>query len=663
MRVRIVTAAGLMTLGALAMAWAPWLTASLRAATDPRVTEAVKHGDRQAVQRLLNAHVDVNAPEVDGTTPLHWAVLANDLEMIRVLLRAGANVKAVNRYGVMPLSLAATNGDAAVIETLLGAGADPNSALPEGETVLMTAARTGTAAAVKVLLDHGADVKARERWQGETALMWAAAENHADATKLLIASGADLNARSSQPEFPKFAFNGSTMVSTPMPRGAFTALMMAARQGAIDGVRALAEGGADLNLTDPDKTTALVMAIVNGHNEVATLLLEKGADPNIADASGMGALYALVDQRTAGPAINRPSRKPTGDVDSLDLARNLLARGANPNARLRTPILQRFHGSGDPLLTDGATPLMRAAKSTDVAAMRVMLENGANPSLMTKSFATPLMFAAGLGGGRNRTDEDALEAVAVCVKWGADVNAFDKTGQTALHIAVQRSDAIVTFLAEHGAELDIKDKDGRTPLDVAAGIQASAFQGPRGAPRAQVRESTVALLGRLMNGRAAGNKPQAQDARPQGAVLTAHDRAEILQLLAHYTTALQSCAAQEYAELFTPDGVFISDDFRGARHRELYGKSATLVGRAKLIELVNTEEFCLHPEARAARASAASNSARPPVTAVIEPAADGAKGTVAFAGNGRYEDLYVKTADGWRLKSRRVFMPPAAPAR
>jgi ankyrin repeat protein len=503
MQVRIPIAARLIAL-ALTAAWAPWPAATLSAATDARLVEAVKNGNREAVQALLNAHVDVNRPEVDGTTALHWAVQANDLETIRALLRAGANVKAVNRYGVMPLSLAATNGDAVVIATLLGAGADPNSALPEGETVLITAARTGTAAAVKVLLDHGADVRARERWQGETALMWAAAENHADASRLLIAAGAELNARSSKLEFPKFAFNGSTMVSTPMPRGAFTALMMAARQGAIDGVRALVEAGADLDLSDPDGTTALVMAIVNSHNEVAALLLEKGADPNIADASGMGALYAIVDQRTAGPAINRPSRKPTGDVDSLDLMKNLLARGANPNARLRTPILQRFHGTGDPLLTDGATPLMRAAKSTDVAAMRVLLENGANPGLMSKSFTTPLMFAAGLGGGRNRTDEGALEAVALCVKWGADVNAFDKTGQTALHIAVQRSDAIVTFLAEHGAELDIKDKDGRTPLDVALGIQASAFQGPRGAARTQVRESTAALLRQLMNGRAGG---------------------------------------------------------------------------------------------------------------------------------------------------------------
>jgi hypothetical protein len=152
----------------------------------------------------------------------------------------------------------------------------------------------------------------------------------------------------------------------------------------------------------------------------------------------------------------------------------------------------------------------------------------------------------------------------------------------------------------------------------------------------------------------------AADAGAQGASVSAHDRAEIQQLLAHYTTALQRCAAQEYAELFTPDGVFISDDFRSAKHRELYGKSATLVGRAKLMELVNTEEFCLHPETRAAPVSPEGHTTPPPATAVIEPTPDGAKGTVAFAKNGRYEDVYVKTPEGWRFKSRRVFMPPAA---
>jgi ankyrin repeat protein len=239
------------------------------------------------------------------------------------------------------------------------------------------------------------------------------------------------------------------------------------------------------------------MAIVNVHFDVAALLIDKGADPNIADSSGMAALYGAVDMHTNGPYINRPSRKPTGDVDAVELVKRLLERGADPNARLRTPTLQRFHNGGDPLLTDGATPLMRAARSADLVAMRLLMEKGANPNLATKNFTTPLMFAAGLGGGR-RSEDDLVEAASLCLKWGADVNAFNSTGQTALHIAVERSDRLVKFLVERGAELDLKDKDGRTPLDVALGVQASTFQGRRGATPAALRESTAALLRQLM---------------------------------------------------------------------------------------------------------------------------------------------------------------------
>ena len=496
MRVNLLTAA------CVTMAWT--ISSAVASAAETRLIDAVKKGSRDTVRALLTTRADVNAPETDGTTALHWAVRADDVEMVRLLLRAGADVTKTNRYGVMPLSLAATNGNAAMIDTLVAAGANPKSALPEGETVLMTTARTGSVPAVRALLGYGADVKARERWQGETALMWAAAENHGAVVKLLVEHGAEVNARSSSLQFPKIAFNGSTMVSTPMPRGSLTALMMAARQGALDGVRALAEVGADLNLTEPEGSTALVLAILNSHPEVAVFLLERGANPNIGDAAGMAALYAAVEMRTPGRLINRPSRKATGEVDSLALVKLILDRGGNPNARLKTPLLPRYHNGGDAQLTDGATPLMRAAKSIDVAAMRLLLENGADPNLMTKSFATPLMFVAGAGGNRN--EADALEAFSLCLKFGADINAFNNTGQTALHIAVERSDRIVRFLVEQGAEMDLKDRDGRTPLDIAMGVSASAFQGRRGATPTVARESTATLLRQLMSEGAGGTR-------------------------------------------------------------------------------------------------------------------------------------------------------------
>jgi len=466
-------------------------------AGDTRLVEAVKSGDRAAVQRLLEGRVDVNSAEVDGTTALHWAVRADDVETAHRLLRAGAAVKAANRYGMTPLSVAAINGHVPMIEALLKAGADPNTATPEGETVLMTAARTGNPSAVNVLLSHGADVNATEGWLGETALMWAAAENHADVVSLLVAHGADPNARSKVTGFPKIT-DGASMQPITMAQGGLTALMLAARQGAVRSVLALSEGGADLNLTDPDGTSALVMAIVNRHNDVAAALLEKGADPNVADSAGMAALYGVLDLRSVVTMINRPTPKYTGTLDSLDLMRMLLARGADPNARLKAPALQRYHNAGDAQLAGGATPLMKAVKTGDLEVMRLLLDKGASATLTTSNYTTALMFAAGLGGGRGRTtDAEALEAIELCLKAGADIDAFNSNGQTAMHIAVERSDVVVKFLAEHGAALELKDKYGRTPLDVALGVPAGAAGG-RGAAPPRPRESTVALLRQLI---------------------------------------------------------------------------------------------------------------------------------------------------------------------
>jgi hypothetical protein len=147
---------------------------------------------------------------------------------------------------------------------------------------------------------------------------------------------------------------------------------------------------------------------------------------------------------------------------------------------------------------------------------------------------------------------------------------------------------------------------------------------------------------------------------PSDAALTEQDRAEIQLLVNRYAAALSSCAAQEYSELFTPDGVFASDDFRGARHREIYGTSARLVGRAKLVELVQTEEHCLRAPSNAAVAAGTATSPRPAPRVSITATPDGATGTVSLGNGGRYEDVYVRTPEGWRFKSRTVHMPPAS---
>jgi ankyrin repeat protein len=474
-----------------------------------RLVDAVKAGNREAVRGLLKQRVDVNAPEPDGMTPLHWAVRADDLQTAQLLIRAGANVKVASRYGITPLSLAATNGSATLADALLKAGADPNSTLPEGETVLMTAARTGNAAAVKLLVAHGARVDARENWQGQTAVMWAASQNNAGAVKALAELGADLNATSKVLSFPEFKWETSGMVVTVLPRGGWTALMYAARDGAIDAARALADAKADLNLTDPDGTTALVLAIINAHFDTAAALLEKGADPNVADQTGMAALYAAVDMHTLGPMLSRPAPKLVDSIDAADLVRLLLARGADPNARLKRPIIGRHHTpTGDASLGEHTTPLARAAKSNDLRVMRMLLDAGADPTLTLKDRTTVLMIAAAGGavvgayaGAIPVTEATSLEAIKLCVEKGVDVNAFNANGQTAVHLAATRgANSIIKYLAERGAKLDMKNKQGRTPLDIALGAGGGGRRGGGGGGRGggQGNQATAALLNELL---------------------------------------------------------------------------------------------------------------------------------------------------------------------
>jgi len=401
-----------------------------------------------------------------------------------------------NRYGVTPLFLAATNGNAAIVDALLKSGADANAVLPEGQTVMMAAARTGTPAVVKALLASGADPNVHDGRLGETALMWAAAENHSGAIDLLIAHGADVDARSNPADFPRFSFgDGIVALMMTLPRGHWTPLMHAARQGALDAARSLAAGKADLDLQDPEGTTALMLALNNAHYDVAALLVEQGADPNVADVTGMTALYAAVNMNTQADLPGRPAPKPTGSRTPVDVAQALLAHGADPNARLSKPILMRQHSGGDAALGEGATPILRAAKAGDVAMIRLLLDRRADPTLTTRSQTTAVMLAAGpagggLGGAFPVTDADKISAITLLLDRGVDINAVDGTGQSALHVAAgQAGESIVTALVQRGAKLDLKDRQGRTPLDVAMGI------GGRGAP--VPRTAIVELLRRL----------------------------------------------------------------------------------------------------------------------------------------------------------------------
>jgi uncharacterized protein len=476
------------------------------AASAQSVADAVKSGNRTAIRDLLKQHADVNAVDSEGATPLIWAVQNDDAETVQLLLKSGASANVSSRNGITPLSLAAINRDAAMAEALLKAGADPNAVAPGGETVLMDAARTGDAPLVELLVSHGANLRARGAAFGETALMLAAAENQPKAVAVLLDHGAEIDERSTALTYQKDRF-GLEGVNTILPKGSWTALMYAARQGSTEAVRVLTDSGAGLNLADPDGSTALLLAILNGHYDTAALLVEKGADPNLTDNSGMAALYAAVDMNTLGEVYGRPSRQSPDKLDALGLMKLLLARGANPNAQLKAPALQRAHTPGEPTLGDGATPLMRAAKNGDAAAIALLLDNGAGISLTQKNKTTALMFAAGLGRGVGTfakdyaTDAQMLDAVKLLVARGADVNAVSAAGQTPMHFAAQAfdtnlpqpSDELVEFLFAHGAKLDVADTQGRTPLEMAMG---KGLRGRAGGP-VKARESTIKLLQQL----------------------------------------------------------------------------------------------------------------------------------------------------------------------
>jgi len=488
--------------------------------------------DKDTVRSLLKQKADVNASHGDGATALHWAAYNDDLEMVKTLLAAGANVNATTREGVItPLFMACTNGNAAVIETLLKAGAGANSVKANGTTALMLAASSGSAGAVKVLLDHGAAINAKETVHGQTALMFAAALNRDAVVRLLMARGADANVATAIRKLEKVRFDqdGNIVEDRPAAKGAatnaaeeanpqadldalahslgfksseyrlakprsragdvaargprkigadfmggMTALLYAAREGHQRAAHALVEAGADVNEVSGDKFSPLLMAIINGHLDLAKYLLEHGANPNLAGETGITALYATIDvqwaPKTWFPQPSTEQEKTT----YLELMAALLDHGANVNAQVgEKPWFRSFTNDYTWVDPAGATPLWRAAQSSDVVAMRLLVSHGADPKVATKSRATPLMAAAGIGWAANwsvNAPYPALEAVKYSLELGNDVNAADIRGYTALHgAAYLGNNQMVNYLVSKGAKTNVKSKAGDSAADMANG--------------------------------------------------------------------------------------------------------------------------------------------------------------------------------------------------
>ena len=484
--------------------------------------EAAKADDSATALALIQSNANVNAAESDGTTPLHYAVYHDNVALVVSLLKAGAKPSVANKYGSTPLLEAAVRGDAVVIEKLVKAGADVNAGNPDGQTALMTLARTSNIEAAKILISHGANVNAVERWHEQTPLMWAAAESQSEMMKLLLDHGAHPDARS--------LLNHWTRMVTAEPRaqqrevGGLTALLYATRQGCLECVRLLLDHHADINLPDPEGVTPLIMAVSNFHFDVGAYLVGAKANVNTWDWWGRTPLYETVDLNTI-PHGGRPDRPSLDNTTSLKMTAILLDAGANPNAQLKLFPPYRAVGpdrGADMMLTMGATPLLRAAKAGDVEAVRLLLQHGANPNLPNIQGVTPLMAAAGLGSneidtrGRFKTQPDQVASIDLLVKAGADVNAHDSRGQTALHgAALFGYDDVIKDLVAHNADINAKDAKGMTPLDSAMG---RAGGHGRGGVSIEVHEATAALIKQFQEtaNRPASTEPPTAVARRGG---------------------------------------------------------------------------------------------------------------------------------------------------
>ena len=509
------------------------VSASVSAAGgDTRLVDAAMRRDAAAVRALVAQGVDVNAPDGDGSTALHWAAYHGDVEMTQALLKAGANVKASTRIGSMtPLFMAARQGSDAVIDVLLKAGAMAHDANTNGTTVLMMASASGNPEAVTRLLARGADPNATDITNGQTALMFAAARNSAAAIKVLLQHHANPNITTKVVKLAKVRVdaNGDPLpeeTATPAagapakPQGpdrvfgatvigGMTALHFATREGHMDAVRELIAGGADLNLVSAGERTApMTEAIINAHIDIAKYLLDHGADPQLANIDGLTALYATIDMRWRH---NTWYPQPTIEEERtnyLDFMTALLDHGANANARVARKLwFRKFRYGDDWVEPNGATAFWRAAQANDVAAMRLLASRGADPAIATEAHVTPLMVAAGIGfeyQGTNITPDARIAAVKYLVEeLGAEVNAKDSKGYTTLHgAAYVGADEIISYLVSKGADVKVRAQGrlGGTQgaEDVAVGTGdtvADMANGPR--EKSLLHLDTVKLLERL----------------------------------------------------------------------------------------------------------------------------------------------------------------------
>ncbi len=489
------------------------------AQNEASLVDLIRNGDRAGALEMIRLGADVNAAQADGTTALHWAVHNVDEELTELLLSREADPAVKNRYGAAPLAEAVRIANANLVGMLLGAGADPEAMNEDNQTALMLAASTGVVEVAELLLDAGANVNATEEWRGQTALIWAASNAHGPMVELLIEHGANVSVRAASTDW------GSQITTEPRaqyrPTGGLTPLLYAARSGCAACINAILDAGADIDFPTPEAITPLMVAIDNYRYDAAKLLLERGANPHVWDWWGRTALYVATDMNSYGPDLTRGGGELTAGTTALDLMRVLLDAGVNRDPQLNMHRPGRGGNSGrfvDDPLTTGATPLLRAANSHDLEAVKLLLEYGAQVDLPNVMGVTPLLVAAGFGNARGvlrgtfdpSEQEKVIPVLEVLLAAGADIDAkvIDTTSHNAViarmstmtareghnvlfAAAMQNWNDVVKYLVAQGADLALLDANGKSLLDAVKGQAGGRADRP-------VSQETIALVESLL---------------------------------------------------------------------------------------------------------------------------------------------------------------------